>query len=188
MLIEHDRGHIAPASFEALTFARAQGDVIALTIGAAADELAPQLGAYGAAEVHQAHHQLLDDFNPEAWGDVLVGAVGFVGPDVTLATGTDIGNEVLAHAAAVLDVPMVANLLTVESTAPLRVRRVRWGGSLIETTAAETGVCLLTVAPHAVTASPAEAPAAATPRPFDAEIDPASSAAPSSSVSSGPPG
>ena len=137
MLIEHDRGDVAPASFEALTFARALGDVVALTIGAAADALAPQLGAYGASEVHQAHHELLDDFNPEAWGDVLAGAVGFVGPDVTLATGTDVGNEVLAHAAAVLDVPMVANCLTVESTAPLRVRRVRWGGSLIETAAAD---------------------------------------------------
>ena len=172
VLIEHDRGDVAPASFEALTFARALGDVVALTIGAAADTLAPQLGAYGASEVHQAHHELLDDFNPEAWGDVLAGAVGFVGPDVTLATGTDVGNEVLAHAAAVLDVPMVANCLTVESTAPLRARRVRWGGSLIETAAADGGVHLLTVAHHAVMAVPAEAPAAATPRPFAAELDP----------------
>ena len=116
VLVEHDRGQIAPAALEALTFARSLGDVVALTIGAAADDLAPQLGEYGATEVHQAHHELLDDYNPEAWGDVLAGAVRFVAPDYALATGTDVGNEVLAHAAAVLDVPMVANCLAVEST------------------------------------------------------------------------
>ena len=66
--------------------------------------------------MHQAHHELLDDYNPEAWGDVLAGAVRFVAPDFVVATGTDVGNEVLAHAAAVLDVPMVANCLAVEST------------------------------------------------------------------------
>ena len=66
-------------------------------------------------EVHQAHHDLLDDYNPEAWGDVVAGAVGFWRRSFRLATGTDVGNEVLAHAAAVLDLPMVANCLAVES-------------------------------------------------------------------------
>ena len=172
MLVEHDRGTIAPAALEAMTFARSLGEVVALTVGAAADRLAAQLGEYGATEVHQAHHGLLDDYNPEAWGDVLAAAVRFLSPDFVVATGTDVGNEVLAHAAAVLDVPMVANCLTVEATAPSRVRRVRWGGSLIETAEVGSHPCLLTVADHAVAASPAETPALGTPRPFDAEIDP----------------
>ncbi len=85
VLVEHDRGTIAPAALEALTFARSLGDVVAVTIGAVADGLAPQLGEYGAVEVHQAHHELLADYNPEAWGDVLAGAVRFVAPDFTVA-------------------------------------------------------------------------------------------------------
>ena len=112
------------------------------------------------AEVHQAHHDLLDDYNPEAWGDVLAGAVRFLSPNFTLATGTDVGNEVLAHAAAILDVPMLANCLAVESTEPWQVRRVRWGGSLIETAAADAEPRLLTIAHHAVAAAPAESPTA----------------------------
>ena len=103
-----------------MTFARSLGDVVALTIGAAADGLAAQLGEYGAVEVHQAHHDLLGDYNPEAWGDVLAGAVRFLAPDFVVATGTDVGNEVLAHAAAVLDAPLAANCLSVESAEPLR--------------------------------------------------------------------
>jgi electron transfer flavoprotein alpha subunit len=171
VLVEHDRGQLVPAALEALTFARSRGEVIALTIGAAADGLAPQLGEYGATEVHQAHHEVLDDYNPEAWGDVLVGAVRFLRPDVVVATGTDIGNEVLAHAAAVLDVPMTANCLSFESTEPTRLRRVRWGGSLIETAELDAGVHLLTVAHHAVAAEPAQSPVAAAQRPFDAVLD-----------------
>ncbi len=173
VLVEHDRGEVSPATFEALTFARSLGDVVALTIGGGADVLAPELGVYGATEVHQAHHELLDDYNPEAWGDVVAGAVRFVTPDYTVATGTDVGNEVLAHAAAVLDVPMAANCLDVESTDPLRVRRMRWGGSLIETAELDAGVRLLTVALHAVAAVPADSSEAATPRPFNAVLDPA---------------
>jgi electron transfer flavoprotein alpha subunit len=171
VVVEHDRGALAPAALEALTFARSLGDVVALTVGAAGDGLAAQLGEYGATEVHQAHHELLDDFNPEAWGDVVAGAVRHLAPDFAVATGTDVGNEVLAHAAAVLGVPMVANCLAVESVDPLRVRRVRWGGSLIEMAEVDSAVGLFTVAHHAVAATPSASPAAATPRPFAASLD-----------------
>jgi electron transfer flavoprotein alpha subunit len=175
VVVEHDRGALAPATLEALTFARTLGEVVALTIGAAADDLAGQLGEYGATEVHQAHHDLLVDYNPEAWGDVLVGAIGFLAADYTLATGTDLGNEVLAHAAAVLDVPLAANCLEVvpaKPGAPLRLRRVRWGGSLLETAELVGEPRLLTVALHAVAPVPAAAPAAAVPRRFAATLDP----------------
>jgi electron transfer flavoprotein alpha subunit len=172
VLVEHDRGTMAPAALEALTFARSLGDVVALTIGASADDLAPQLGDYGAVEVHQAHHDLLDDYNPEAWGDVLADAVRFVAPGFAVATGTDVGNEVLAHAAAILDTPMVANCLDAESVEPLRVRRVRWGGSLIETAEVDVEPRLLTVAHHAVAAAPAESSTAPAARPFEATLDP----------------
>jgi electron transfer flavoprotein alpha subunit len=156
-----------------LTFARRLGEVVALTIGAAADGAVGQLGEYGAVEVHQAHHDLLDEYNPAAWGDVVAGALRFVAPDFVVATGTDVGNEVLAHVAAVLDLPMAANCLAVEAIAPPRVRRVRWGGSLIETAELDAGVGVLTLAEHAVAAVPAAEPAPATPRPFDAVLDPA---------------
>ena len=52
----------------------------------------------------------------------------------------------MANAAAVLDAPLVANCLGVDPTGPLGVRRVRWGGSLIETARVDAAVHLLTVA------------------------------------------
>jgi electron transfer flavoprotein alpha subunit len=171
VLVEHDRGALAPAALEAMTFGRAIGEVVALTIGAAADPLVDVLASHGATEVHQAHHTLLGDYNPQAWGDVVAGAIRYLAPEFVVAAGTDVGNEVLANAAAVLDVPLVANCLAVESLQPPRLRRVRWGGSLIEVAELEATVRMLTVAPHAVAAVLADVPAAGAPRPFDAELD-----------------
>jgi electron transfer flavoprotein alpha subunit len=174
VVIEHDRGTVAPAALEAMTFARTLGDdVVALTIGASADPLAELLGQHGANEVHQAHHELLADYNPEAWGDVVADAVRFLAPAFVVATGTDVGNEVLANAAAALAIPMAANCLAVESTEPFTVRRVRWGGSLIEHAAVDSPVRLLTVAHHAVDAEATSPSSAAVVKPFEADLDPA---------------
>ena len=49
-----------------------------------------------------------------------------------VAAGTDRGNEVLAHVAAKLDLPMAANCIAVDAGDPATVTRVRWGGSLLE--------------------------------------------------------
>ena len=126
-VVEHDRGTIAPAAFEArdrrARLAAQRDDTVeALTIGAAADALVDELAAYGVAAVHQAHHDLLSDYGPEAWGEVVAQAVASrCVRRPSLATGTDRGNEVLAHAAARLDLPMVANCI--EFARRRRVRR-----------------------------------------------------------------
>jgi len=176
VLVEHDRATLASASLEALTFARALSpEVHAVTLGAPADELASELGAYGATTVHQAHHDLLMDYGPDASGDALVSLLATLGPDALVASGTDRGNEVLAHVAARLDAPFVANVIGEDldaSTDTWELTRIRWGGSLHERATLTAHVKLLTVALHAVDSVPAATPAAATPMPFNPTIDP----------------
>ena len=176
-VIEHDRGAIAPAAFEAVTAAThlaAQTDdtVEALTIGSAADSLIEVLAAYGVDTVHQAHHDMLGDYGPEAWGDVVAQAVLTLHPAAVLATGTDRGNEVLAHAAARLDLPMVANCIEFAAGDKFEVTRVRWGGSLLEEATVDASPVLFTVAHHAVDGRPADSPGSAEPRPFEPVLDP----------------
>jgi electron transfer flavoprotein alpha subunit len=163
VVVEHDRGVMAPATAEAFTAGRLvadDGQLEALTIGADADGLAGELGGFGVATVHQAHHDLLSDYGPEAWGAVVAQAVEQLAPAAVLATGTDRGHEVLAHAAARLDLPMVANCTAVEPGEPWAVTRVRWGGSLLEDTTVRSSVVLLTTALHAFDGEPAPEPAA----------------------------
>jgi electron transfer flavoprotein alpha subunit len=152
VLIEHDRGVMAPASAEALAAGRqlvAGGGLEALTIGADADGLAGELRDFGVSTVHQAHHDLLSEYGPEAWGAVVVDAVRVLAPSAVLAAGTDRGHEVLAHAAARLDLPMVANCTAITPGERWTATRVRWGGSLLEETTLEASVALLTTALHA---------------------------------------
>jgi electron transfer flavoprotein alpha subunit len=136
-------------SQQALTFARTLGqDVQAVAINAR------------------------DGYAPAAWGQALAAAARERTPSSMIAPGTDRGNEVLAHVAAELDLPMAANCTAVSPGDPLTVTRVRWGGSLLEEARLHGSPALLTVAPHAVAADPADAAALA-----DAEtIDPAGEA------------
>ena len=158
VVIEHDRGALSPASLEALAAARTIDPVVhALTLGAAADGLAGELAAHGAATVHQVHHELLSDFGPEAWGEAVAQAVRALQPSSVLACGTDRGNEVMAQAAARLDLPFVANVISVSEADVWNVSRVRWGGSLLETCTLTADTKLLTVSHHAFEASESSA-------------------------------
>ncbi len=176
-VIEHDRGTVAAAALEGLTaaarLAGQRGDTVeALTIGASADALVAELATYGVTAIHQAHHELLSDYGPEAWGEVVAQAAIALHPTAVVATGTDRGNEVLANAASRLDLPMVANCIEFAAGEVFEVTRVRWGGSLLEEARVESSPVLFTVAHHAVEARPADSPGPAEPRPFVPELDP----------------
>jgi electron transfer flavoprotein alpha subunit len=167
VVVEHDRGTMSPATWEALAAARALGETHALTIGDSADGLVEQIGVFGATTVHQVHDDLLGDYGPEAWGDVVAQAVTSLNPEMVLATGTDRGNEVMAHAAARLDLPMVANVIEFVDD---ELVRVRWGGSLLERCTLDAPVRLVTIAHHAFAA--VESPATPSTTSLAVELDP----------------
>jgi electron transfer flavoprotein alpha subunit len=170
VIAEHDRGTLAPATLEALAAARPLGTVHVATLGDVADGLVDVLTAHGAAHVHQVHHPLLADYGPEAWGDAVAQLVWSLNPEVVLACGTDRGNEVLAHLAAITDLPFVANCLEIRpGDATWSITRVRWGGSLLEQCELSAGRKLVSVAHHAFEAS--EAPVSASTAVFTPELD-----------------
>jgi electron transfer flavoprotein alpha subunit len=98
-----------------------------------------------------------DAYAPAGWAAALRDAIEQHAPSAVLAAGTERGNEVLAHVAARLDLPMAANCVSVTPGDPTQVTRVRWGGSLLEEARVHGSPLLLTVAPHAVAADPAAA-------------------------------
>ena len=62
-----------------------------------------------------------------------------------VATGTDRGNEVLAHVAAIADEPFAANVINATPGSPWQLRRTRWGGSLLEDAAIELEPALVAI-------------------------------------------
>ncbi len=159
VIVDHDRGTISPAVGGALTAgrnlaAKMNTTMEALTIGANADPLSDALSAYGASVVHQAHHEILIDYGPDAWGEVLAQVVRATSPHVVLGCGTERGHEVVAQAAARLDLPAVMNCTEFTPSdkpdGPLSMIRTRWGGSLLEKTELDSPIKLVTLANHYV--------------------------------------
>ena len=94
-------------------------------------------------------------YSPDGWATALTQLTHERGPTALVAPGTERGNEVLAHVAAMLDLPFAANCTKATPGDPLTLTRVRWGGSLLEEARLHGAPALLTVAPHAVAADPA---------------------------------
>lgn len=161
VVVDHDRGTIAPAVFGALTAgrnlaAKMNTTMEALTIGPIADASSDTLAAYGATTVHQAHHEILVDYGPDAWGEVLAQVVRATSPQVVLGCGTERGQEIMAQAAARLDLPAVMNCTDFVPSeipdGPLGVTRTRWGGSLLEKAELDSPIKLVTLAEHSTAA------------------------------------
>ena len=91
-------------------------------------------------------------FSPDATAAALAEAVRDRTPTAVVGPGTERGNEVLAHVAAILEKPLAANCTSATPGNPFRLTRVRWGGSLLEEAHLHGSPALLTVAPHAVAA------------------------------------
>jgi electron transfer flavoprotein alpha subunit len=117
---------------QALTFARRYDpEVEAVAFGDA-----PSVSA----KVHVAQ---VDGYAPQAWAR----AIASLNPATVIAAGTDRGNEVLAHAAVMLDGVFAANVVSASGD---EVTRQRWGGSLLEEARLHGDVKLITIAPHVV--------------------------------------
>ncbi|HLU31401.1 MAG TPA: electron transfer flavoprotein subunit alpha/FixB family protein [Acidimicrobiia bacterium] len=156
VLIDHDRGDVTEVALQAVTLAK----TVAERLGTALEAVVigpepPQAG--GVERVWHITHPLLDDYTPGGFGEVLAQLIAQEMPAAVVAPGTDRGNEVLAHVAALLDLPMVANVAAVEPSGDVwSLQRVRWGGSLLERAELEAAVRLVSAAAHAFPPAPAE--------------------------------
>jgi len=146
-LIDHDRGVVDEASLQAIAFARAalpDAPLAAVVIG----NDAPPTSA-GVDAVWRVRHDELDDYAPEAWADALAQLAEQVKAVAVVATGTERGNEVLAHVAAIADEPFAANVVAATPGSPWQIRRTRWGGSLLEDATLAARLPILSGALHA---------------------------------------
>ena len=142
VFVEHDDGLVTETSLQAFTVATGLGEPEAVSVGASG------LGGW------QIEHPMLSDYAPAAIAESLAQLVGAEMPAAVLAGGTERGNEVMAHLAALLDLPLAANVTRiVPSGEDWKLTRVRWGGSLLEECTLSAFVKLATVAPHSVPAT-----------------------------------
>jgi electron transfer flavoprotein alpha subunit len=121
------------------------------------DELSQQAATFARGLDHEVQAIAIDDaavYAPAAWAQTLVELIAQRSATAVLAPGSERGNEVLAHVAAKLDRPMAANCVAATLGDPASVRRVRWGGSLLEEARVHGAPLLLSTAAHVVAAEP----------------------------------
>jgi electron transfer flavoprotein alpha subunit len=151
VLVDHDRGDVSELALQALTLGRRLADDLGTSLQAVVIGAGGESVALGSAvdSTWRMEHPLLTDYAPEGWGESLVQLVAAEMPEALVAPGSERGNEVLAHVAALADLPMAANVTAVTvGDDPWELERVRWGGSLLEEARLSATVRLLSAAPH----------------------------------------
>jgi electron transfer flavoprotein alpha subunit len=169
VLVEKDAsGNAVEVSLETLAFARtlsAAGGgvpVDAVVVGEVSPSLRSQLAAYGVRDVHRLGGPAFDAFAGAAWASGIQSVLAATRSVVVAAAGTPRGGEVLAHLAARTGVPMAANVTAFGGLSPFTVTRQVVGGQALEEMQLSGRPAVFTVAGHAVEATPADTPAAAT--------------------------
>jgi electron transfer flavoprotein alpha subunit len=173
-LVEHAQGEVADVSLRALTFARQLAGSSAETVAAAlfgsADAVPAEVfSGYGVRDVYAVRSPQLTCYAPRAWARALAGLSGELAVTAVVAAGTDRGNEVMAHLAAITSLPMAASCASAAraTAGGWQLVRHRWAGSLLEDAALDAPVALLTVAVDAVAAEPSDTPAATSVHPHE---------------------
>jgi electron transfer flavoprotein alpha subunit len=149
--VEHADSEFVETSLEMLTFARDLAEEVGEGLDAAmvgGEDLAADLGAYGVDTVYVCEGEVAETYAPEARADALAGLLDELDPAAVTAGGSDTAHEVLAHLAAMEDLPMSANTMDVSVDGDWDVDRQRWGGSLIEHATIEGETKLFTTPEH----------------------------------------
>jgi len=151
--LEHADGAVDEPSLQAVTLARSLARAASVqAVSACGDSTqapADGLGGHGVDVLHAAMHDAFATYAPRAIAETIAELAGRLGAAAVIGPGTERGNEVLAHVAALLDLPLAANCV---SASGAEVTRIRWGGSLLEEARVDASPLLLTVQPHALAA------------------------------------
>jgi electron transfer flavoprotein alpha subunit len=155
--LEHTDGALSDVSAQALTLARSLVGDAPLHCVAASNTVSQALvagaGANGVTMLHVVEDPVFSTHAPLALARAVVAAATASGAMLVVGPGTESGNEVLAHVAAILDQPFAANCVSGSLTPEgASVTRVRWGGSLLEEARVHGDPVVLSVQPYAVVA------------------------------------
>src|SRR5256712_9266061 len=159
VLIEHHRQQVKRPSLHAITLARKLGGEYALLVlGHRLDGIAASLVSYGACAVIVADDPALAEPLADRYATVIAEAARKRGAKTILGTSSTFSKDVLPRAAALLDAPMVTDVLGIEETdGSISYRRPINAGSMFAIVKVEGDRRVLTVRSTAFEAPAADA-------------------------------
>jgi electron transfer flavoprotein alpha subunit len=169
--VDHDRGELDPLALQVVSAARGlDDDVQAVIVGPNAEKCVDELAGVGVRTVYHGNHVSIADYTPLANARAVLSVMDRLDPRAVLAAGTPRGSEVLAHIAAIKDLPLVTECSEITLTGPdtAEVTRARWGGNLLERSKVTAALLLATAQAHAFAV--AEQPGSAQVEAFDVPV------------------
>ena len=133
--IDHFKGEIQPASWEALGLAKSLGTASAVIFGSGVDAIAKAAFEHGADEVFVADDAALTDYRAEAYASTLSALASSQGPDLILFPTTARTRELAAMSAVDLNTGVLTDISGLEANGDqLVATRPIYEGKVLEKT------------------------------------------------------
>ena len=133
--IDHFKGEVQPASWEAIGVAKSFGTVVALVFGEGADEIAKAAFEYGADEVIVVDDAALKDYRAEPYASTLSALASSATPDLILFPTTARTRELAAMSAVDLSTGVLTDVSKFEMNGEqLVATRPIYEGKVLEKT------------------------------------------------------
>lgn len=147
VLIEHDGARVPGPSLHAITAARQfSDDYTLLILGHGIEKIAAPLCKFGAARVLVADGPELEHALADRYAALIAKVVGDTAATTIIATSSTFTRDLLPRIAALLDAPMLSDVLAIDQQDGQRVfRRPIYAGSAVATVSIHAERCAMTV-------------------------------------------
>lgn len=163
--IDHFKGQVQPASWEALGEAKALGTAMAIVLGSNLEAVAKAAFEFGADEVLLAEDAALQDYRPEPFASTLAAAVTAAAPDLVLFPTTGRTRELAAMIAIDLGTGVLVDLIGLAADGDkLVATRPIYEGKLTERVVCATKPVIATLRARAFPRPDQNASASGTPK------------------------
>ena len=144
--IDHFKGEVQPASWEALGLAKTFGTAVAVVFGKGAEAVAKLALEYGADEVLLADDSALEDYRAEVYASTLSALAGTASPDLILLPTTARTRELAAMSAVDLNTGVLTDVsgLEVSGDSFIATRPI-YEGKLMEKTVCSAKPVMATI-------------------------------------------
>ena len=159
---EHRAGQLRKIAFENIALAKQLSQPFEVAvIGAEVQDVADQLGNYGAEKVVFYQNAALENYSVDGYAKILAEAVKKQGADVLLMGATAMGKDLGPRVASILNAAMATDCTKVELEGDdLKIIRPMYAGKVLATVRLTSAIKVITVRPNVYGAVDAPAGAA----------------------------
>jgi electron transfer flavoprotein alpha subunit len=144
--VDHFKGEVQPASWEALGLAKTFGTAVAVVFGKDVEAVAKLALEYGADEVLLAGDSALEDYRAEVYASTLSALAGTASPDLILLPTTTRTREMAAMSAVDLNTGVLTDLMGLEASGDSFIAtRPIYEGKLMEKTVCSAKPVMATI-------------------------------------------